>query len=365
MMIQKEKMISREQLFLFIIQAQIGVGILALPFKLNETAKGGGGLSVLVAGFITQLVIILLWVLMKKFPGLNLFNICLKIGGPIIGSLLIIAYIGYFILLGSNTMLTSVEVLRRWMLQSTPRWAVLGLFSIMTLYLAREKLTVLARFYTLATVLFIPLILFVGYGLTQAHLEYMFPILDGGYWSIVKGAQDTTISMYGFELMLIIYPLSEGTNKQRLLIISLANLFVTLFYVFVVSTCLMVFNSEQIKYIPEPVIYLMKSLNFYIVDRADTFFLPIWTITLVCSVVGYCYAASIGLSVLFRKKSHKNFTPFVKLISFMIALTPVTIVGIQRLNTVSEYATYLFIGGIPLIILMISLLMKRKVDGLA
>ncbi|WP_167544664.1 GerAB/ArcD/ProY family transporter [Paenibacillus jilunlii] len=362
-MAQKEKMITKGQLFLFIIQAQIGVGILSLPSKLNETAKGGGGLSVLVAGAITQFAILLLWLLLKNFPGLNLFNICLKLGGPIIGSLLIIVYIGYFILLGSNIMLSAVEVLRRWMLQTTPRWAVLGLFSIMTLYLAREKLTVLARFYTLASLLFIPLFLFICYGLTQAHLENMLPLLEKGVWNIVKGAKDTTISMYGFELMLIIYPLSEGTDKQKLLTVSLANLFVTLFYVFVVSTCLMFFNSEQMKMIPEPVIYLMKSLSFFIVDRADILFLPIWAITLVCSIVSYCYAASFGLSVLFRRKSHRNFAPFVKITTFMIALAPVTSVGIHLLDTASAYAAYLFIGGLPLVMLIISQFIKRKGSG--
>jgi spore germination protein (amino acid permease) len=364
-MTQKEKMISRGQLFCFIIQAQIGVGILSLPFKLNETAKGGGALSVLIAGIITQLLIILLWVLLKKFPGLNLFSICLKLGGPIIGRILIIAYIGYFILLGSNAMFSAVEVLQRWMLQSTPRWAILALFSIMTVYLAREKLTVLARFFTLATVLFVPLILFVSYGLTQARMEFMLPLLENGFWNVVKGAEDSTIAMYGFELMLIVYPLSEGTNKQRLMTISLASWFVTLLYVFVVSTCLMVFNSEQIKMIPEPVIYLVKSLNFYIVDRADILFLPIWAITLVCSIASYCYAASIGLSVLFRRKSHKNFTPFVKISSFMIALAPVTPAGVHLFDTVTNNVAYVFIAGLSMVLLMISLFMKKKAGGLA
>lgn len=181
----------------------------------------------------------------------------------------------------------------------------------------------------------------------------------------MKGAQESTKSMYGFEMMMIVYPLSEGTNKQKLMTISLASWFVTLLYVFVVSTCLMVFNSEQIKIMPEPVIYLVKSLNFYIVDRADILFLPIWAITLVCSIVSYCYAASIGLSVLFSRKSHKHFAPFVKIISFMIALAPVTPAGVHLFDTAANYAAYVFIAGLSMVLLMISLFMKRKPGGLA
>lgn len=359
-MAHTEKTITRTQFFLIIIQAQIGVGVLSLPNKLNQTAKGGGGISVLIAGLITQTVIILMWALMKKFPGLSLYDICLKLGGKIIGRIFITAYIGYFILLGANIMLSAVEILHRWLLQSTPRWALLGLFSIMTLYLAKEKLTILARFYTLATFLFIPLILLISYGLTQAHLEYMFPLLETGIWNIVKGAKDTTISMYGFELMLIIYPFAAGNNKQKLLTISMANWFVTLFYVFVVDTCLMVFNSQQLAIIPEPVIYLMKSLNFYIVDRADILFLPIWAITLVCSIVSYCYAASIGLTVLLNQKDHKLFAPFVKIMTYVVALAPLTPAAVHRLDKASEYTAFLFIAGLPLILLIVSLFIRKK-----
>lgn len=360
-----EKMLSNTQFFFFIIQAQIGVGVLSIPYKLNNEAKGGSGFSVLIAGFVTQLIIIIMWFLMKKYPGLTLFHICQKQFGPVIGRLLIVCYIAHFILLGANIMLSTVEILHRWILISTPKWVLLALFSIMTLYLAREKLTVLARFYTLASFLFIPLIFFVSYGLTQARIEYMLPLLEAGSINILKGAKDATISMYGFEMMLVIFPFTMGSNKQRLLTISAANLFVTLFYTFVVVTCVMVFNSEQLQLIPEPVIYLMKTLNFYIFDRADVLFLPVWAITLVCSITSYCYAASNALAVLFQRNNHKSFTPYVKIAIYIIALIPVTPMAIRQLDKIAEYSAYLFIAAIPIGMTILSLFFKRKAGELA
>ncbi|UNK16381.1 spore germination protein [Paenibacillus sp. N3/727] len=365
MMTHSEKMLSKLQFFFFIIQAQIGVGVLSIPHELNNNAMGGSGLSVLIAGFVTQMIIFILWFLLKKYPGLSLFHICLKLCGPVIGRLLIVCYIGHFILLAANILLSTVDVLQSWILLSTPKWVLLGLFSIMALYLAREKLTVLARFYALASFLFVPLIFFVSYGLTQSRVEYMFPLLEAGYMNIVKGAKDATISMYGFEMMLIIFPYTQGSNKQRLMTISLANLFVTLFYTFVVVTCVMVFNTEQLRLIPEPVIYLMKSLNFYVFDRADVLFLPIWAITLVCSIVSYCYAPSIGLTVLFKRSNHKNFAPYVIIVSYIIALFPITPIAIHQLDRAAEYSAYLFIVGIPFVMMILSLFVKRKAGELA
>ncbi len=361
-MAQTEKKISARQLFLFIIQAQIGVGVLSIPYKLNETARGGAGITVLITGAITQLIILMFWLLLRKFPGLNLFQICLRLGGRVFGKLLIAGYIGYFVLLGANIMLSAVGVLQRWMMNATPTWILLGLFSIMTYYLAKEKLTVMARFYTLSSALFIPLIIFVSYGLTQARLEYMFPLMEAGIWNILKATKDTTISMYGFEVILVIFPFIDASDKKKLMIISMSNLFVTLFYVFVVSTCLMVFSSEQLRLIPEPVLYLVKSLNFYIVDRADVLFLPIWSITLVCSITSYAYAASVGLAQLFKRKSHGVFTPYVNAVIFFITLLPATPLAIRRLDVSAEYAAYLFIFILPFAMVIGSKLFKKKVE---
>ncbi|WP_158702645.1 GerAB/ArcD/ProY family transporter [Paenibacillus faecalis] len=355
-----EKMLSQKQFFFFIIQAQIGVGVLSLPHALNSTAKGGSFISVLIAGLVTQSIIFFMYFLLKKFPELNLFHILLKLFGPFIGRILIACYIIHFILLGANIMLSAVDILSSWILVSTPKWVLMLLFSIMTFYLAKEKLTVLARFFTISSFLFIPLIIFVTYGLTQAQFEYMLPLFEAGALNILKGAQDATVSMYGFEMMLIIFPFINGSNKQKLLSITLANSFVTLFYTFVVLTCVMVFNSNQLDLIPEPVIYLMKSLNFYIFDRADIIFLPIWAITIVCSTVNYCYASANGLAIFFNRKNHEKFTVYVNIFIFTIALIPVTPLAMHQFNLLNIYSTYIFIALIPIALMFLSLFVKRK-----
>ncbi|OZB98592.1 GerAB/ArcD/ProY family transporter [Paenibacillus sp. XY044] len=357
---QAEKKMSPRQLFLFIVQAQIGVGVLSIPFDLSKTAKSGAGISVLIAGVITQIIILMMWALLRRFPGMNLFQICLRLAGPMMGRFLIACYVGYFSLLGSNVLLNAYMVLQRWILQSTPKWVVLILFCIMTYYLAKEKLTVLARFYSLSSMLFIPLIIFVSYGLSQAKIEYMLPLAEAGLLNILKGTKDTTISMYGFEMILIIFPFIDASDSKKLKMISLSNLFVTLFYAFVVCTCLMVFNQTQLAMIPEPVIYLVKSLNFYIIDRADILFLSIWSITLVCSIASYSFAAADGLAILLNKKNHHIFAPWINVAFFLIALLPTTPMAIDRINKVSEFAAYVFIAAIPFLLMLFTLFVKKK-----
>ncbi len=58
--------ISLVQFTFFVIQCQIGVGILSLPNRLHPIAKGGGWISALIAGLAIQLIILLMWLFLYK-----------------------------------------------------------------------------------------------------------------------------------------------------------------------------------------------------------------------------------------------------------------------------------------------------------
>ncbi|MEI0737471.1 GerAB/ArcD/ProY family transporter [Paenibacillus sp. JTLBN-2024] len=361
-MAQTEKKISARQLFLFIIQAQIGVGVLSIPYKLNETARGGAGITVLITGAITQLIILMFWLLLRKFPGLNLFQICLRLGGRVFGKLLIAGYIGYFVLLGANIMLSAVGVLQRWMMNATPTWILLGLFSIMTYYLAKEKLTVMARFYTLSSALFIPLIIFVSYGLTQARLEYMFPLMEAGIWNILKATKDTTISMYGFEVILVIFPFIDASDKKE------ADDHKHVEFVRHVVLCFRGLHlSHGVQLRAASLDSRARSLSGQIAEflhrRPGGRLVP-------SHLVDYprlldhelCVCRFRGACAIVRAKSHGVFTPYVNAVIFFITLLPATPLATRRLDVSAEYAAYLFIFILPFAMVFGSKLFKKKVE---
>lgn len=141
----KETTITRGQLFLLIMKFEIGVDILSLPYRIHLLSKGGGWISVFLGGFLIQLVILLCWLLMRRFPNSSIYDIVTLITGKWMGKLLIIAYVGYFLLMGTSVLVNAYGVINRWMLQDTPRWAILALFLFSSIYLVRQKLRIIAR----------------------------------------------------------------------------------------------------------------------------------------------------------------------------------------------------------------------------
>ncbi|WP_242273432.1 GerAB/ArcD/ProY family transporter [Bacillus cereus group sp. BfR-BA-01310] len=360
-MTNTQSKIALVQFTFFVIQCQIGVGILSLPNRLHPIAKGGGWISTLIAGLAIQLIILLMWFLLRRFPNADIYEIASMMFGNKFGKLLGFSYVFYFTLIGMTTvMLNACNVIKVWVLQATPWSAILILCTIACCYVAYNTFKVIVRFYVMASILIIPMALLIALGLTRADFSYIFPITEAGWWNIIQASKETITAMYGFEIILIAYPKVNGNPTARLKAISIANGFVTLFYTFTVWICFIVFSPKQIELIPEPVAYLLRSLHIGIIDRTDLIFIPIWMITVVASIASYYCAASIGIGHIFNLANHKKAVPIVGIITFSVALFIHTPEELKALSQFTDKSTYIFILILPFLFLIYSLLRNKK-----
>jgi len=111
---------------------------------------------------------------------------------------------------------------------------------------------------------------------------------------------------------------------------------------------------------PEPVIYLLRSIPLGTMDRADFIFLPIWIISIFGAICGNYYAASYGIAYLCKLKSHKNVVPFVVLASCIIASLPQRQEYLEAISTIANQSAYYFLIILPLLLLILSYILKKK-----
>lgn len=363
-MIRKENRISNTQLFFIIIQVQIGVGILSLPHDVSLVSKNDGWISTLLAGAMVQVIILILWGLSKKFPSLTIYEITSRVIGKRFGKIIIFCYVIYFIVTGSLVLSRFIQVIDTWILQRTPSWILIFLTLGVCMYLVKDTLRSIARFYVLVTPLLIILFGLVTYALKDANFLYIFPIGQSGIPNIVKGSKEAIFSMLGFEFMLFLYPYVNATDGRKLMAISTANLFVTLFYTYMVFASLVFFETRQDLYLtPQPLLYMIKSYSFQIVERIDLFFLSIWIISVVTSIASWIFLASNGLKYCFARANHAASLFYTAGIIFIIALIPKNETDLEKFNKILEPAHLGFIVVIPLLLFSISVLFAKKRDG--
>ncbi|WP_221568982.1 GerAB/ArcD/ProY family transporter [Alkalihalobacillus sp. TS-13] len=353
-------MITKYQLMFMIIQTQIGVGVIGLPYAVHQKAGSDGWISVLIAGCVIQLLILCYWLLLRRYPGETIFTISERMLGKFAGILVGISYTVFGVLISTLVLVLYQDIISLWVLPSTPRWVIIMIMIGTCLYLAKENMKIIARFFMFVTAL-IPILIILVLVSFPHHTEirYLFPIGHNGMNNIISGANSVIFSIIGIEMLFFLSMYTEGSYRDILKFSSLANLFTTIFYTFLVIACSIVFAPKEILIIPQPVLYMLKSISFKLVERIDLLFFSVWIVIVATSLISYLLLASKGSAHLFSIKQHKKPLYFIAFIVFVCALIPETQFDIMKLNSFIGDISYFFIVGLPLFLLIVSFFKKE------
>ncbi len=361
-MISEKLSITKFQLFFVLIQTQIGIGLLSLPNVAQKSAKGDAWISIIVAGVFIQGLLVVYYLLLKRFPNDILTKITQKILGRLIGKTVNFIIYFYFILTGSISMILMVKIINLYLLPLTPGWVISLLVISGCIYLTISDLRIIARFFVLVSSLIIVLLIIsILAFFIPKEIQFILPIGSAGMKNILIGSNSALFSMLGFEMLLFLFPYVLRNTKGVLKTISLANLFVTSFYTFITFLCLIHFSPKQLHQLREPVLYLFRGLSYKMMDRIDFVFLSIWMVPMTTSVIAFLFLASKSISD--EKKSYKKVVVINGIIIFLISLIPHTDQNTTLLNKYVSYLSYTIVIALPVLLLILSFVFKKRERG--
>lgn len=353
--------ITAGQLALFVIQTQVGVGVLSMPYSVFDAgAKTDGWISILLAGAFVQAIIFVYMFLSKRYPNSNLYEILEGVFGKWLGKFLIFLHVIYFICVGAVILILFSSVLTVWAFPNTPQFIKIGLALFTAFYLAKENIRVIARFHTFVSILLILVVALTLAAFTHAEYRYVLPIGHTGITNILLSSRAAMLSLLGFELFIILFSVTEGTLKQKIKAASFANLAVTVTYAYLAFVCYIFFSPEEIALVPEPILYLIKSFSFIVLERTDLIFLSVWMVSVLTSFTGYLYIAALGAASLLNKKNHSPYTAVICILCFMLSVTPHNNLMIGTLTEWIGNIGSVFSFMVPIFILIIAILFKRQ-----
>jgi len=347
------------QLSLLIIHAQVGVGMVTFVHTVNMDAQSDGWLSALLAGAFIQLILMIYWWLLSRFPGKNIFEMMELILGKWIGKLFILLYSSYLIMIGALVLAKYTVILKAWMMPVTPKWILVLFITSIGIYIAKENLRVITRFLILCTFIIFIFLGFVIYALKDANYTNILPIGSAGFVPIVKGAMTSLYSFQGYEFLLFFAPLVSVPNKQIAKASTFINVGITLFYAFTILVIQMFFSSKELNLITEPIFYLVKSFSFTIIERPDLIFISLWIVLVITTIVVLFYVTSHGLQKIIVTKQRTLYVYIVTTISFIISMLMYEEEKITRITEFFNPFILLFSVGLPFVLLVISFLRKK------
>lgn len=353
-----KNIITRWGAFAILVQVQIGLGIFSLPNALQNTAKGDGWISVLFAGIITQILITAIWFTGKLHPNQTFIEYVPKLFGKIVGFIITITYIFYFVAVMTFVTVSFADILKRWVFIFTPTPILIISGVLLCTYLAVENLQIITRFISFSVLSILISIVVLIPALSLVDIRYILPVGNSGMLNILKSTYTVTTAMLGFEIFLLLLP-SINSKSRKYNIFLIGNIVVTLVYSSIVLISLTIFSPNEIKIIGEPVLYMLKSFQFRLLERVDLIFLCLWTINVVSSFVLYLYSASFCLTKIMKKQDHKWSTIGISLFVILISIGfPRDPHSIKVFGDYLSKSSLLFVAGFPILFLLISIIKK-------
>ncbi|WP_157796482.1 GerAB/ArcD/ProY family transporter [Bacillus sp. FJAT-45037] len=353
--------ITPGQMGLFVLQTQVGVGVLSMPYSVFDAgAKTDGWISIILAGFVVQVMIFVFMFLSMKFPKANLYDILIELFGQWIGKFLILVHVIYFISLGVLILILFSSTLSVWAFPHTPQLIKIGLACFTAYYLAKESVRIIARFHSFVSILLILIVLLTVTAFTNAEFRYILPIGQAGFSNIATGVKAAMLSLVGFELFIILFAATEGTLKVKVKVATIVNVAVTLVYTYLAIACYVFFSPDEMAFVPEPILYLIKSFSFIVLERIDLIFISIWIVAVMTSFVSYLYISSIGVARVMNKKKHAPFTAIIAVICFVLSVSPHNLLTVEKITQIVGNGGLIFSFLIPVTLLLLALVLKRQ-----
>ena len=305
------------QYIFLIVGSQMGVGFLALPRVLAEKAGTDGWMGLIIGWILTIAASIFMVKTAERYPNDTLYDLLIRFFGKILGKVAIFIYLGYTLCFSWIIFINTMLYIKAWFLPDTPDYLIVLLFSIPVLFVVRNGLRVIGRYYELTFYLTMWLPLVFLFPLKDGSFLHLLPLFKFGWKSISDSVLPAIFSFIGFELVFFYYPFLQ--KKQYAIHgIIIANTISMFFYLFVTISCFVFFTPDGITDFNQPVLNLLKVIELHFIERLDMVILNILILVSSRAWIAYMYCTVYSSSQLMNKQDHSSHVP-VLLALFVVA----------------------------------------------
>jgi spore germination protein len=354
--IGSKKKLSSPQAAVILVNYILAAGILTLP---RSSAEKMGSpdvwITVILGGLFAMGAGVIIVKLSQRYPGRTIFKYSQEIAGKWAGSFLSLIIIVYFFSLAAYEVRVLSEVTSLFLLEGTPIWAIILPFMWIGLYLITGGIDPIARLFELIlpiTVIIFLIVISMSIGIFE--LDNLRPVLGSGITPIIKGVSTTVVAFLGIEIMLVIVAFMDKPS-QAVKVVLIGTGTSMCFYLITVVMVIGALSVDGVLTKTWPTIDLIRSFEIQglIFERFESLLLIIWIMQIFTTFTITFYAASLGLSQIFKK----NIGPiqFALLpVIYLIGMIPGNMNEVFAMGDLIGFSALFLFGGIPLALLIIS-----------
>lgn len=361
----KDPKVSNIQIRGLIVSTVVGVGVLSLPSSLAHIVGRSGWMVIIISGLLMVPLLIVINQIFKDYPGKDFFEIGKLTLGNFIFTICLVIMLAYFVVFLSFVVRNLGELIKAFLLPTTPLEIIILTFILATSYIACYEIDVITRAgYFIYPMILIFALIVVLISLPKSDFTNLLPVFPVDLKFFPKGISAALFSFAGFEMILFALPyVEERENTINSSILAIGT--VTAIYLSIFIMTLSHFSIEQIQRQTFSVLVLAKLVDLpgYFLENLDGLVMAIWVIVVFGTMAPAYFAAGKVLSKLFKTKSHKYFIWALVPVIYWVSLLPQN--AVQVSSTMGRYFNILAIISIVIVPLLIFFTgyIRRKVKG--
>ncbi|MBT2603703.1 GerAB/ArcD/ProY family transporter [Bacillus sp. ISL-53] len=290
--------VSPFYVFFLVHSLQTGLGVLSFQRSLAKATGTDGWISLLLAGLIVHILIWLIYKIFSLVPG-DIISANNHAFGKSIGNFFSLLFILYFFVLGMTVIIGYINVIHVWMFEEVPSWVFSLVFLTMIYYIITGGFQTITGITFLTVIVSYWLIFVPFYGLKYADFTNSLPIFDHTLLEIMKGTRSTSLSMIGFEVILMYYPFIQNGEKSQKYAQGGA-LATTLLMLLLYFASEVFYSEKQLALTLWPTLTMTSVIELPFIQRFEYIIVSWWAIVIMPNMVIPLWAASRGYKRLFN-----------------------------------------------------------------
>lgn len=353
--------ISANQVTFLLIASIIEIGTLVgLRYFIKDVGPDMWIVNLIAYIFSIPIIIVMIK-LSLRFPTYGFGEYSRIITGRVIGLLLSIIVVGYWILLNGRLLTLLALIVKFSMLERTPSYVVIIPYLIISAYMAWFGLESICRLCTLIVITIIPLIVLMSLTtLVNFQPNNLLPFLGNGLILVLKSGFKGISDLEELSYLLFLIPFMNNPQKAYKATLNASVVTWSLSIVGIIP--LGVLGVETAKHylmIPFVAIDSVQLSNIFI-ERLGTVFVGLWIIIAFPTVCSLLYASSLVLSQAFKVSSYKHFIIPVTILLIIISLLPESIMQADKFYKIMSNYGIIVLVVIPVLLYITSLIKKIK-----
>lgn len=307
---QQTYMYSSFLLMFIIHDAQVGVGLPGYQRVVFRIAGHDAWIAVILAGIITQLVVWLMIKTLAKFEDKDLYEIHLIIYGKLLGHVMNLIYMVYFLCATIIVMRNYIEMIQVWLFPNAPQWLLALLITSVVFYGVNGGLRTIVGACFIFVTITVWLVILLYFPLIYAEWTGVLPILEADLSKLSRGVLSMSFTMTGFEILYFIYAFAKEKSKVQWYS-QIGLMSVTLVYTAVMFVSIVFFSGGELLKTDWATFTMLKIIKFPFLERFEYIGVSLWLLVIVPNLLMYSWAATKGLKRTFAWKQKYWLYPFM------------------------------------------------------